>query len=308
MILCFDIGGTAIKPAEAHSVDHIVIGQRIPTPAHDFVAFIAALRQVVVASSVPPIGLAFSIAGVVDTETGLATVANIPCLTGRPLKSDLEQALGLPVVLANDADCFTLAEALIGAGQGHEVVFGLILGTGVGGGVVVRGELINQGGFAGEIGHAPVAQRVFDEYDLSLPAFACGCGLHGCLDAICSARGIEKLHQFLHGNIETDSRTIVAAWAADEPAASRTIAIWLAILSGPLALVQNVLGAGVVVVGGGLSSAPELIAALDAAVRKRCLQRLTRPLEIPAQCAAEPGLIGAAILGLRKIGKQNEIR
>ena len=306
MILCFDIGGTAIKPAEAHDVDDIVMGARIPTPAHDFDAFIAVLQQAVAGASVPPAGLAFSIAGVVDGETGLATVANIPCLNGRPLQRDLEQALGLPVVLANDADCFTLAEAMIGAGRDHAAVFGLILGTGVGGGVVVRGELINHAGFAGEIGHGPVAQRLFDEFDIALPAFACGCGLHGCLDAVCSARGMERLHSFLHDGTVADSRAIVAAWAQGDAAASRTVDIWLAVLSGPLALVQNVLGAGVIVVGGGLSTAPALIGALDAAVRAKCLQRFARPLVIPAQCAGEPGLIGAALLGLHKAGQRTQ--
>jgi N-acetylglucosamine kinase len=305
MILCFDIGGTAIKPAEAHGPDDIRIKPRIPTPTHDFAAFIAALQQAVAESSAPPVGLSFSIAGVVDRETGLATVANIPCLTGRALQADLEQALGLPVVLANDADCFALAEALIGAGKGHDVVFGLILGTGVGGGVVVRGALINQGGFAGEIGHGPVAQRLFDDPAVSLPAFACGCGLSGCLDAICSARGVERLHDHLHG-VVSDSRAIVADWAAGDPAATRTIEVWLAILSGPLALMQNVLGAGVIVVGGGLATAPGLIAALDQAVRARCLEWRKTPLLIPAACKGEPGLLGAALLGLQRMGNASE--
>lgn len=303
MILCFDIGGTAIKPAEAFSPSKIVIGARIPTPVHDFAAFIAALQHAVAQASERPCGLAFAIAGIVDPDTGLATVANIPCLTGRALQADLEQALGLPVVLANDADCFALAEAAIGAGQTHDVVFGLILGTGVGGGVVVRGDLINHGGFAGEIGHGPVAQRMFEAFDLTLPAFACGCGLHGCLDAICSARGMERLHRFLHDLPSADSRAIVAAWGQGDAAASRTIAVWLAILSGPLALVQNVLGAGVIVVGGGLSGTAALIAALDKEVQAQCLQHFTRPLVVPAQCTGEPGLIGAALLGLRKWGR-----
>lgn len=303
MILCFDIGGTAIKPAEAHSVQDITIGPRVATPTDDFAAFIGVLKQAVADASVPPSGLAFSIAGVVDAESGLATVANIPCLTGRSLKADLEQALGLPVILANDADCFAMAEATIGAGRDHAVVFGLILGTGVGGGVVVRGELINRGGFAGEIGHGPIAQRLFEESDIVLPAFPCGCGLRGCLDAVCSARGMERLHAHLHGVTNTDSRDIVAAWARGDAAAGRTIAVWVSVLSGPLALVQNVLGAGIIVAGGGLSTSPALITELDRAVRAQCLQRFARPLVVPATCATEPGLIGAAILGLHELGQ-----
>ena len=101
MILCFDIGGTAIKIAEAFSPDDIRPQGRVPTPAQDYTAFVAALRSAVQAASQPPERLAFSIAGVVAPETGLATVANIPCLTGRRLQSDLEADLGLPVDLAN---------------------------------------------------------------------------------------------------------------------------------------------------------------------------------------------------------------
>ena len=297
MILCCDIGGTAIKLAEAHSAHDIAVKGRVPTPTRDFDAFVGVLRDAIARAATPPRAIAFSLAGVIDPDTGIATVANIPCLSGRPLQADLTAALGLPVILANDADCFALAEARIGAGRGHEVVFGLILGTGVGGGVVVRGQLINTAGFGGEIGHGPAAQRILTDPQVTLPAFPCGCGLTGCLDAVCSARGMEKLHLHLHGQA-ADSRAIVTAWEAGDPAATRTIAVWLAVLSGPLAMVENVLGAGIIAVGGGLSTAPALVAALDVAVRARILRRFDRALVVPAQCAVEPGLIGAALLGL----------
>ena len=297
MILCCDIGGTAIKLAEAESAHDISVKGRVPTPTQDFVAFVSVLRDAIAQAGTPPRAIAFSMAGVIDPETGVATVANIPCLSGRHLQTDLEVALGLPVILANDADCFALAEAQIGAGQGHEVVFGLILGTGVGGGVVVRGQLINTAGFSGEIGHGPAVRRILSDLDVTLPAFACGCGLTDCLDAVCSARGMEKLHLHLHGQ-KADSRAIVTAWETGDQAASRTIEVWLAVLSGPLAMVENVLGAGIIAVGGGLSTAPALVAALDVAVRAQILRRFERPLVVPAQCTVEPGLIGAALLGL----------
>ena len=165
--------------------------------------------------------------------------------------------------------------------------------------MVVRGQLINAGGgFAGEWGHGPVAQRILGKPEVTLPAFACGCGQIGCLDAVCSARGMERLHAHLHPGREADSVAIVEGWAAGEPRALRTIAIWLELLAGPLAMVENMLGAGVMAVGGGLSNAPDLIAALDKQVRARILRQLDRPLVVPARCAIEPGLVGAAILGL----------
>ncbi|WP_112310568.1 ROK family protein [Pseudogemmobacter bohemicus] len=299
MILCFDIGGTAIKIAEAWSLEDIRPRGRVPTPGQDFAGFTAVLQAAIDAAPERPECLAFSIAGVIDPETGQATVANIPCLTGRRLQAELEARLSLPVVLGNDADCFALAEAAIGAGRGHAVVFGIILGTGVGGGIVVRGDLINgSGGFAGEWGHGPVAQRIIG--NTVLPAFPCGCGLTGCLDAVCSARGMEKLHLTLSGETST-AEEIIAAWQARAPAASRSIGVWLELLSGPLAMVQNMLGAGVMAVGGGLSNSRPLLAALDEAVRARVLQKLHRPLIVPAECPIEPGLVGAAVLGLNRL-------
>lgn len=299
MILCFDIGGTAIKIAHARSADDIVPMGRIPTPGNDYPTFIQVLRSAIETAPESPTSLAFSLAGVLDPDTGRATVANIPCLSGRRLQADLQADLGLPVVLANDADCFALAEATVGAGRGHEVVFGIILGTGIGGGIVVRGDLINaRGGFAGEWGHGPVAQRILG--DVTLPAFPCGCGQIGCLDPVCSARGMERLHSHRHGET-LDSLAIVAGWERGEQRASRTIALWLEVLSGPLAMIGNLLGADIMAAGGGLSNSRPLIAALDAATRPKMLRRFNRPLVVPAECAIEPGLVGAAVLGLRHL-------
>lgn len=298
MILCFDIGGSAIKSAHAYAPDDIRPMGRVATPGDDFDAFTGALRQAI-RQAPQPDRVAISIAGVTDAETGIARVSNIPCLHGRALHADLQQALGLPVDLANDADCFALAEASLGAGRGHPVVLGLILGTGIGGGLVVRGQLINAaGGFAGEWGHGPVAQRTLGDPPVTLPAFPCGCGLTGCLDTVCGARGMERLHSHLHPGTRADSQAIIAGWQDGRAPESRTMALWLELLAGPLAMVQNLIGAGVMPVGGGLSNARPLIEALDRAVRDRVLARIARPLIVPAQCLIEPGLVGAAILGL----------
>ena len=292
MIVC-DIGGTAIKGALAYSVEDVRPVPRQPTPIHDFDAFVAVLQSVIDQADERAERVALSIAGIIDPDTGRAVVANVPCIHGRPLRQDLEAALGLPVLVANDADCFVLAEAGIGAGRGHRVVFGVILGTGVGG-----GQLINRdGGFAGEWGHGPVAATEAGHPPVRLPRFQCGCGLAGCIDAVCSARGMEKLHAHLHATTLT-SEEIVRAWQADDAAASRTIDVYVDVLAGPLALVANVTGTTIIPVGGGLSNAEQLLAAIDDAVRSRILRRFDRPLVVKAECTVEPGLIGAAILGL----------
>ena len=126
MILAFDIGGSRIRAAR----DGVALG-KVATPLADFAAFVAALRGFVVASER---GIAISIAGVVDSETGRNTVANIPGLEGRPVAAEVQAALGLSVLVLNDADCFALAEVSAGAGRGHRRVFAVLLDSGVGGG------------------------------------------------------------------------------------------------------------------------------------------------------------------------------
>ncbi len=299
MIVCFDIGGTTIKGAIAYAPDDIRPVPRIPTPKTSFEDFAAGLKSVIDNSGGTPACVSLSIAGVIDADTGRATVANIPSIHGRALKDELEQALGLPVIVSNDADCFVMAESEIGSGRGHRVVFGVILGTGVGGGLVIDGRLINsEGGFAGEWGHGPVAATRVGNPPMELPRFECGCGLTGCVDAIGSARGMEKLHMHLHRHDMT-SEEIIAAWLGGNPDAARTIDILVDILASPLAMVINVTGATIVPVGGGLSNSRELLATLDEAVRARILRRFARPLVVPAICRIEPGLIGSAVLGLK---------
>ena len=142
MITCYDIGGTTIKAATATGPNALTAIGRVPTPHDDFEAFAAAMAGLIEQGGAPagrPISI--SVTGVVDPETGVTTVANIPCIDGRNLAGDLGARLGRAVLVANDADCFALAEAHAGAGQGHRVVFGAILGTGVGGGIVADGRL-----------------------------------------------------------------------------------------------------------------------------------------------------------------------
>jgi len=298
MIICFDIGGSGIKAALATSRSELTPLGRVPTPLDDFDAFVAAIRGVADASGAPQgTPIAISITGVVDPASEIITVANIPCADGRRLGPELAVALRRPVFVANDADCFALAEAIEGAGRGHRIVFGAILGTGVGGGIVIDGRIVNgAGGFAGEWGHGPVAATSAGNPPVEIPRIACGCGQVGCVDTIGAARGMERLHKLLHG-VELPSTAIVEAWRAGDRQAARTIEVQVDLLAGPLALVVNVIGASVVPVGGGLGNVPEFIALLDAAVRQRILRRLREPLVVPSRLALEPGLVGAAILG-----------
>lgn len=290
MILCFDIGGSRIKAA-LHAGGALAPLGEVATPTADYPAFLQALAGFARGRDLR--GVAVSIAGIVDPDNGLATVANIPCATGQTLAADIGQAMRLPVVVLNDADCFALAEARKGAGRGHRVVFGVILGTGVGGGLVVRGEVVQgAGGFAGEWGHGPVVRGAH--------ALACGCGQVGCLDAVGGARGLERLHRALHdlpAAAVADSRAILSGWHRGDRQALATVAEWRSLIAGPLALVVNTVGASVLPAGGGLANDARLLAFLDEALRGMILRRTGGPLLVPAICGPDAGLIGAAEAG-----------
>jgi N-acetylglucosamine kinase len=298
MIVAFDIGGSAIKGGIARSELEIVPLARRPTPKDDFRKFVATLRDLIDEAGGRPDCISFSIAGVVDPDTQALTCANIPCLHGRQLAADLEAELGYPVLIANDADCFAMAEAMSGAGRGHRIVFGAILGTGVGGGLVADGRLVNAaGGFAGEWGHGPIIASFAGTPPVAIPAYHCGCGQKGCVDTIGGARGIEKLHRTLH-EIDASSEEIIGLWLGGDEKAARTLDVYVDLVSPPLALTINITGATIVPVGGGLSNVEPLLARLDTAVRARILRKFDRPLVVQSQCKVEPGLIGAALIGL----------
>lgn len=293
MIVAFDIGGSRIKAGLAQGDAVQPLGE-CATPLDDFGAFAAAMSQFLPWRE-DVTGIAISIAGIVDPDTGRATVANIPCINGRSLARDLKSALGHPVLVLNDADCFALAEARSGAGRGHRNVFGVILGSGVGGGLVLDGRLVaGAGGYAGEWGHGPVLKTV--AAGVEVPHFRCGCGQSGCVDTVGGARGIERLHLHLHRQA-LSSHQIISAWLEGDTAAGRTVDAWLDLIAPPLAMVVNTVGCSVVPVGGGLSNVPELIALLDRTVRGMILRASDRPLLMRAQAGAEPGLIGAAVAG-----------
>lgn len=300
MILCFDIGGSWIKSAAARSADEITILDRHPTPLDDYAGFMEVLRELMAGLEERPSHIAISMTGVVDPETGIITCANIPCIDQKPLQADLEARLGAPVLVANDADCFALAEAGKGAGRGHAIVLGIILGSGVGGGLVADGRLVNAaGGFAGEWGHAPAVAAFAGDPPVAIPAYPCTCGQRGCVNTIGGARGLERLHQHLHAE-EIPSTAIVESWQAGEPKAGRTIAVYVDLVASPLALAVNITGASIVPAGGGLSNSKDLLAEIDQTVRRRILRRLERPLVVRAECEIEPGLIGAALMGLER--------
>lgn len=297
MIIAFDIGGTTIKAAVASAADAVTQIGRLTTPLHDFQDFVDSMRDLIAMADAPegtPVSI--SITGVVDPVTGMATVANVPCTNGRNLAAELGKLLGRKVLVANDADCFALAEAHAGAGRGHRVVFGAILGTGVGGGIVADRRLFRGGGgLTGEWGHGPILATKVSIAPFDLPHFPCGCGQAGCVDTVGGARGIERLHKHVHG-VDVSSLDIISRWEEGDAAAVRTVTLYLELVAPPLAQVVNIVGPDIIPVGGGLGNSHALIARLDSAVRARILRAFDRPLVVPAQLTVDAGIIGAAAL------------
>lgn len=294
--ICADVGGSFIDLALVAGTA-ITSRERIPTPLDDWAGFVGIFRDYLAGSAEnlsadAPVSIA--LAGLHHHATGTVISANIPCIHQRALKSDLAQALGRPIIITNDADCYALAEAGVGLAKGESRVFGVVLGTGVGGGLVIDGRLMTSAaGVGGEWGHGPIIGKGLPP-GAPAPIFPCGCGQTGCLDTVGAARGMERLHQYL-GAPPANSRAITAAWQAGDEAAGRTIAMFVDLLAGPLAMVLNLIPMNVVPVGGGLSNCQPLIAALDKAVRARMLAQPAHPLLRASELGGHAGLIGAAL-------------
>ena len=294
MRLCADVGGSFIDLAVFDAEARIVWRRKTPTPVDDWAAFVSVFAEAVATAPCPSLSIAT--AGLVDPVSGVVTSANIPCIDGRALAQDLAAALGLPVRVVNDADAFVLAEATLGAGRGHDRVFGIILGTGVGGGLVERGRIVSSaGGIGGEWGHGQVIHASPMAPD-AMPVFACGCGRRGCLDTIGSARGLERLHRFLHG-VEADSIAITQGAEGGDVQAAATVAWFCDLIGGPIAMLLHAMSATIVPVGGVLANASGLIAALDTRVRANLLTPVTTPVVVPGQLGGEAGLVGAFVAG-----------
>jgi fructokinase len=266
MRIGIDLGGTKIEGIALDAGGRDVARKRVATPRNygDTLAcisgLVAELEQVAGARASVGIG----IPGTEVRATGLIKNANSTWLIGRPLRQDVERMLGRPVRLMNDADCFALSEAADGAGAGHDVVFGVILGTGVGGGIVVRGECLDgPNSIAGEWGHNPLPWPEPHE----LPGPSCYCGRSGCIETWLAGPGMARDHARLNG-VMLSTREIVAQAAAGDAACRATLLRYHERLGRALASVINVLDPDVVVLGGGMSNLPGLAERVGAEVAR----------------------------------------
>ena len=240
-----DVGGTKIEALALDGAGHEVFRRRIATPRGDYAATIHAIQMLAREAGEGSVGV--GIPGSISHKTGLVKNANSTWLNGKPLKRDLEAALEREIRIENDANCFALSEAADGAGKGAAVVFGVILGTGVGGGVVVQGKVLaGANGIAGEWGHNPLPAP--GAADLPLPE--CYCGRKGCIETYLSGPGLSRDYERETG--ERKAAEEIASMA--DPALGR----YVARLARALAGVINVLDPDVIVLGGGMSNVARL--------------------------------------------------
>ena len=240
-----DLGGTKIEAIALEPDGHEASRKRVLTSRGDYAGTVAAVAALVQGIGDGAVGI--GIPGALSRLTGLVKNANSTWLIGRPLKEDLERALGRVVRIENDANCFALSEAVDGAGAGARVVFGVILGTGVGGGIAVeRKVLVGRNAIAGEWGHNPLPLPA--KKDLPLPA--CYCGRSGCIETYLCGPGLEREHRSLTGQ-ERSAREVALL---DGEAINR----YVERLARALAGVINLLDPDVIVLGGGLSNIERL--------------------------------------------------
>lgn len=255
MRIGIDVGGTKIEGVLLDDGGDEIMRNRVATPSGDYEAIIATIAGLV--SDLDQTGEAsvgIGHPGAISPATGRIKNSNSTALNGRPFDKDLEAAVGRPLRLANDADCFTLSEATDGVGSGFTTVFGVILGTGVGGGLTVGGTLLRgPNAVTGEWGHNQLPWASADE----LPGPSCYCGRRGCIETFLSGPGLEAdFHR--ETGMHIPSREIVLRARGGEPAASDALRRYTQRLARGLASIINVLDPDVIVLGGGMSNIDEL--------------------------------------------------
>ena len=259
--LGIDLGGTKIEGIALDAQGRTLARHRIATPREDYAATVAAVGDLVatlerIAGARGSVGV--GIPGAVSPKTGRLKNANSTWLIGAAFGHDLEAAIGRPVRLANDANCFALSEAVDGAAAGAAVVFGAILGTGVGGGIVIDGQVLTgRNAIAGEWGHIPLPWPRDEER----PGPACYCGRRGCIETYLSGPGLAR--DYAGGeDHQIAPEEIVTRAEAGEAAALAALDRYEDRLARGLAQVIDLLDPEVIVLGGGLSNLSNLYRSL----------------------------------------------
>ena len=289
--LGIDLGGTKTEGVILDADGREMLRERVPTDASGYEPVLAGIEHLYrrIAAAAPDAHtLGIGTPGAVSRRSGLLKNSNTTCLNGMPVARDLRTRLGHALTIENDANCFALAEAVAGAGRSHRVVFGVIMGTGCGGGIVIDGK-VHSGlqSIAGEWGHT-----VID------PAGSpCYCGARGCVETFISGSGLERRYAERAGSRRPVDE-IVAAWRVGDPAATATMDDFFAHFGQALANLIAVLDPDVVVLGGGLSNIDELYTRGVEELRCRVFSDSLETPIVKHRLGDSAGVIGAAMVGI----------
>ncbi len=292
-----DLGGTKTEAIVIDGDGNEVFRRRVSTPSGNYDGIIDAIARLIDAIPLAvnrktPVGV--GIPGTISPATGVVKNANSTVLIGHTLDQDLANALGREVRLANDADCFALSEALDGAGQGSPIVFGAIIGTGVGGGLVVNNHIVRgPNAITGEWGHNPLPwpRSVAGE----LPGDACYCGKLGCIETFLSGPSLARAYAKTAGKT-ADAAMIAARDLAGDADAARVLDAYIDQLARGLATVINTVDPHVVVLGGGVSNIRRLYRSLPQALARYVFSDTVVTRILPPHHGDSSGVRGAAWL------------
>ena len=291
--LGIDLGGTKIEGIVLDSGDREVYRLRVPTGQENGYSHILrnlaeVYQKLALKTGAHPHTVGIGTPGALSGVTGLLKNSNTVCLNGKPLREDLRKILGRDLEIQNDANCFAMAEALRGAGRGKSLVFGVIMGTGCGGGIVHEGKVITGlQKIAGEWGHM--------SGDPAGPE--CYCGNRGCVETFISGGGLEKLYERESGE-KLPLKEIVAKYRQKEPAAVTFMNVFFGHFGRSLANLINVLDPDVVVLGGGVSNIDELYTRGIEEVAKMTFTDHFQTPVVKHELGDSAGVIGAALIGI----------
>ncbi|MFS2225098.1 ROK family protein [Pantoea sp. B65] len=294
--LGLDIGGTKMAAVLLDASGAVHLRERRPTYKESYQGFMDTLVSMIDDISVSARGeftVGIGLPGAIDPHSGLIKNCNCLVLNGENLQDDLAKRLGQPVFLANDADCFALSEAVDGAGAGYGTVFGVIVGTGCGGGVVVNGQLLSgPNAIAGEWGHNPLPawQAIKDG-----PCQHCYCGQENCIESFISGTGFTRRFNEAQGTL-LQAEAIIAAANQHDPFALRHYHHFIDAFARSLASVINILDPHVIVIGGGLSNVERIYQDLPAAIEKYIFSSSCHTAIVKAKFGDSSGVRGAAWL------------
>lgn len=256
MLIGIDWGGTKLEVIALTRTGETLLRERVETPKDNYDACIKAVRNLVSMAEKRTgrqgtVGL--GIPGTLSPVTGLVKNANSTWLNGKPLKQDIETALMRPVRIQNDANCFAVSEAVDGAGAGHAVVAGIIIGTGCGAGFAFDGKALHgRQGIAGEFGHTPLPHMTADEF----PGNACWCGKRGCLETYISGTGFKRDYESRLGH--PSPLAAIDILALDDEVSNACYQAYVDRLARGLSTIINLVDPDIIVLGGGMSNIPAL--------------------------------------------------